>query len=67
MLETPYHRAIPGRASTSGNVAGFALFGCTPTVDHVNGSEFAAVGAQMASLKLAAELLCIKEDSSPFS
>lgn len=29
-----------------------ALFGCTVTVDHVSGSEFAAVEAQLASLRL---------------
>ena len=67
ILETPHHRAIPWRASTSGNVACFVLFGCTLTMDHVNGSEFTAVGAQLASLKLAAELLCIEEEGSPFS
>lgn len=67
ILETSYHRAIPRRASTSGNVACFAPFGCTLTMDQVNGSEFTVVGAQWASLKLATELLCIKEEGSPFS
>lgn len=66
-LETPYQRPTPGRASTSGNVVSFALFGCILTMDHVNGSKFTAVGEQLASLKLAAELLCIKDEGSPFS
>lgn len=67
ILETSHHRAIPGGASSCGNVACFALFSCTLTMDHMNGSDFTAVGAQPAFLKLAAELLSIEEEDRPFS
>lgn len=36
-------------------------------MDHMNGSDFTAVGAQPAFLKLAAELLSIEEEDRPFS
>jgi len=36
-------------------------------MDQVNGSEFTAAGAQLPSLKLVAELLCIEKEGSPFS
>lgn len=67
ILETPCHRTIPGRDSTTGNVACVAQFRCTLTIEHVNGSEFTAAGAQLASLKLAAALLDVEEEGSPFS